>query len=277
MYAFNRADEPSVPRELPSEVLSELMLNLALSPFWFVDLCRPWHDKLVTTDASPSYGFGVAVAGLCKKAVRTIGRRSHDPAFLVRLNRHPNDPIEKPRRGNVLRLALDQAAFKPVLSLKAKHVEHSGGMEMHGLALGMQWLARQSSSHEKRVVFLVDATVVRDAAKKGRTSAPTLKAALRRCGAIALACDWDVHLAYIPSESNPSDWPSRGLQYHRATNRYTNLAPRFDGQLKKRKRSRLELALEAEEKRQAWLHRWCIQHWVGENAYSISCQSGSEM
>ena len=48
VYAFNRANGPSVSRELPSEVLSELLLNLVLSPFWLVDFCRPWHDQLVT-------------------------------------------------------------------------------------------------------------------------------------------------------------------------------------------------------------------------------------
>ena len=219
----------TVVRELPTEVLSELMLNLAMAPFWQVDLCRLWPDDLIATDASPSYGFGVTVARCNKRTVKMVGRGSLDPNFYVRLTRRCNGPLEKPRNGTALRLFLDQSAFKPVLILRSKIIEHSGGMEMNGLALDMRWLSRQVASHEKRVVFLVNATVVRDAGSKGRTSAPTLRKGLRRCGVVALARDWQVHLAYTPSENNPADWPSRGLQYHRATNRYSNLTPRFDG------------------------------------------------
>ena len=64
-YAFNRGDDPGRVRALPSSVLSELMLNIALAPFWEVSLCRPWLDMLVATDASPSYGFGVCQMHPC--------------------------------------------------------------------------------------------------------------------------------------------------------------------------------------------------------------------
>ena len=49
-------------QQLPVEVQSELMLHAALCPFLEADLSRPWLKRVVATDASPAYGFGVSVA-----------------------------------------------------------------------------------------------------------------------------------------------------------------------------------------------------------------------
>ena len=67
-------------RELPPDVLSELMLNVGLAPLWQVNLCRGWHDELVATDASPSFGFGVAAAPCPRSTVRLVGHSSHAKA-----------------------------------------------------------------------------------------------------------------------------------------------------------------------------------------------------
>ena len=85
VYDFSRAAEQTMVRDLPSDALSELMLNIALGPFWQADLRRGWHDEIVATDASPAYGFGVAVATCPRSTVRAIGRSSHQPGSHVRL------------------------------------------------------------------------------------------------------------------------------------------------------------------------------------------------
>ena len=261
VYRFNRGDGQASIRRLPLNVLSELMIHISLFPFLESDLCRVWHDQLVASDASPSFGFGVAVATCSKRLVKQVGRCSHDANVHIRCARERTDAREKPRAGRVLRLDIGQSAFKTVLSMKASHIEHSGGMEAHALALGMRWLARRRCSHSKRVVFLVDATAIRSAAMKGRSSAPTLKKALQRCASVALACDWMVHLDYMPSESMPADWPSRGQPRPKAVNRHVHRIRQRDGTFKDRhKLSKLELTLRAENRRQAWLHKWLDEH-----------------
>ena len=120
VYGFNRAASPSIARAVPSDVLSELMHNLILAPFWEVDLCRRWHNQLVATDASPSYEFGVAANSCPWSLVRKAGQASLDPDSHIRLKLEPHDPLEKPRSGNTVRLPLGQSAFRTVLSKRAE-------------------------------------------------------------------------------------------------------------------------------------------------------------
>ena len=180
--------------------------------------------------------------------------------------------MEKPRSGVPLRLNMTLSAFRAVLSKRAQHVEHSGGMEAHGLTLGMRWLARKRVSHSSRVVFLVDATAVRGAGQKGRTSAPTLTTALRRCAALSLACDWQTHLAYVPSESNAADWPSRGLRRKQEAKRYHG-PKRPDGKVIKYNMSKPEKRLHdfmiKQQRQQKWLSQWCAKHLNADNIDSI--------
>lgn len=280
VYDFTRAGAQDTVRELPPNVLSELMLNVALAPLWQVNLYRGWHDELVATDASPSYGFGVAVAPCLRSTVRLVGRSSHEANSHIRFKREANDPKEQSRSGAPLRLDMTLSAFQPVLSKRASHVGHSGGMEAHALALGMRWLTRWVSSHCKRVVFLVDALALKGAGQKGRTSAPTLRTALRRCAAFALACDWQTHLAYVPSESNAADWPSRGLCRKQVAKRYMGGVERANGKVKKTKMSKpvkrlYDFFLITHERRTAWLDRWCAAHLhdVGATATSDSADT----
>jgi hypothetical protein len=260
VYMFNRASDQSTMRAVPRDVQSELMLNLALLPLCEVDLRRQWLDKVVATDASPSYGFGVSVCHCPRSVTRTVGRASLNSDTVVRMTFDADDPAEKPRAGNTIRLPVKQKQFRTVLSRKADYIDHSGGLEAHGLCLGIQWLARKSEHHASRAVILVDAKAVLGAARKGRTSAPTLRNPLRRCAATALASDILVHLAYTPSESNAADWPSRGLCRRKALNRHKNVILRRDGKVIKYKRSRLEISLDNYKRKAEWLHRWCVEH-----------------
>ena len=129
-------------------------------------------------------------------------------------------------------------------------------MEAHALALGMRWLSRNKESHSQRVVLLIDALAVRGAARKGRTSAPTLTTALKRCAAISLACDWLTHVPYIPSESMPADKASRGLQ----PRRHTGLLQRLDRKIVKPKTSPFDIKWANEQRRHEWLNKWLHDH-----------------
>ena len=81
------------------EVLSELMLNISLCALWEADLRRPWLEKILATDASPVFGFGVTVAKCTRGTARLLGQISEDPDAFVRFTRDDDDPVEKPRSG----------------------------------------------------------------------------------------------------------------------------------------------------------------------------------
>ena len=263
IYGFIRSDGQETMQEVTAAALGEIMLNTALLPCLEVDLRRPWLDHIVATDASPSYGFGVVVAPTTKHTARLIGKASLDPETVVRLTRDVDDPLEKPRAGKTLRLQLRQRSFRTVLSLKAEHIEHSGGMEAHGFALGVRWIARDHHRHGSRAVVLVDAKTVRGAICKGRTSAPTLRRAMRKSAATILAADLQVYTAYTPSESNAADWPSRGLRRRQELSRHKNRTIRGDGKSVKCKPTKLELYDAKHERMQKWLGQWCIDHGIG--------------
>ena len=63
----------------------------------------------------------------------------------------------------------------------------------------------------------MDAQAVRGALQKGRSSAGTLRHPIAQAGAIMLACNLRLRFAYLPSESNPADAPSRGVRVPRAS------------------------------------------------------------
>jgi hypothetical protein len=249
VYAFNRADGQENICSLPAEVVSELMLNIALFPCLEVDLRRPWLDRIVATDASPAYGFGVAVAQCPRSTARLVGKASLNPDTVIRLTRDPDDPLEKLRRGKEVRLTLRQRHFRTVLSVKAKHKDHSGGMEAHVLSLGLRWLARKRECHGTRVPFLVDAKAVLGAAVKGRSSAPTLRHQIRQ--------------------------GSRGLLRRKAVNRHMHVVIRNDGKRVKHRRTKLEIQLEAHHKRMDWLHQWCSKHCIAE-ASDVSASNSTD-
>jgi hypothetical protein len=111
-----------------------------------------------------------------------------------------------------MRLPLCKTEFKRLLSVKARRADHSGGLEAAGVVLGLRRLARDVGLHAHRGAFLVDAQAVQAALQNGRSSAPTLRHACAQAAALALACNWRWRYAYIPSESNPADDPSRGVR-----------------------------------------------------------------
>ncbi len=78
-----------------------------------------------------------------------------------------------------------------------------------------QRLLRQFFRHRgwlgKRLTVLIDSLPVCFAFRNGRSSSGGLMGPLRAIGAMLLATGAKLHAAYVPSECNPADEPSRGL------------------------------------------------------------------
>ena len=210
IYEFMRARPALVARALPDDVLSEVLLNASLFPFWSADLRRPWWPFLPATDASPSFGYGVSIAKCDPMLSRAVAAAAAEHDCVIRLAQEDIDPPELPRAGPELRLPLTQSCFKTVFSICAKSIAHSCAMELDGVKLGLLRICRSARAHGHRGSFLVDAQAVGFALRKGRSSASSLRRGVRAVAAIELAADLRLCFPYLPSESNPADFPSRG-------------------------------------------------------------------
>ena len=210
MYPFVHLQPGGRSLPVPEQVLSEVLHNISLFCFWSADLCRAWWNVLPATDASPSYGFGMSLAKCDASSVRALAAAAADPEHYIRLTCEPGDPSELPRAGNAYRSSLTMSDFKDVFSLQAKVVAHSGAMELQAVKLALLRMTRSPRLHRSRGVVLVDAKAICGALTKGRSSAASLKRGVKAISALVLACELRLHYPYLPSESNPADYPSRG-------------------------------------------------------------------
>ena len=132
------------------------------------------------------------------------------PASIIRLTHRSGDPEELLRTGRDFRIPLSFDDFQTVFSVRASQASHSGAMELHAVKMALLRLTRSQSCHAHRGVVLVDAQAVGYALQKGRSSAGTLRRGVCAVSAISLAADLKLSYPYLPSESNPADFPSRG-------------------------------------------------------------------
>ena len=211
VYDFQRLEPETERRPVPAAVREELCLNMSLLALWTSDLSRPWMPCMPATDASGSFGFGFCLAACEPELVRETAAHAGREDHHIRLCREASDPSERPRCGREKRLPLRRQDFKKVLGIRARRLEHSGALEATAVVIGMRRLSRKPRLHSHRGVFLVDAQAVRAALQKGRSSAGTLRHPVAQAAAVCLACDWRWRFAYLPSESNPADDPSRGV------------------------------------------------------------------
>ena len=142
---------------------------------------------------------------------RSTAAAAASPDCVIRLKRLADDQPEVPRLGQEHRLPLDMDSFKTVFSIRASFDAHSGALEMESVRLALLRLTRSSRLHGHRGVLLVDAQVGGFALRKGRSSATTIWRGCCAVAALELAADLKLVFPYLPSESNPADYPSRGV------------------------------------------------------------------
>ena len=87
---------------------------------------------------------------------------------------------------------------------------------MEAVKLAVLRITRVKRNHSHRGVVLVDAKAVGFAFRKGRSSAGSFKYGVAAFAALCLTADIKLMYPYLPSESNPADYPSRGKRRKRS-------------------------------------------------------------
>ena len=91
----------------------------------------------------------------------------------------------------------------------AKKDERINVLEARAVLTLLRMLSRTKGIRHKRVLVVVDSTVVLHAVTKGRSSSFVFNSVLRAMAAIQLATDFQLVLLGAASKLNPADEPSR--------------------------------------------------------------------
>ena len=95
------------------------------------------------------------------------------------------------------------------MSYSWKQSGHINQLEAIAVLALLKKLGRSKDNHLKRILLMVDNTTVLNILAKGRTSSSLLKPTLRRTAALLLACSLRLVLAWVKSDYNLADGPSR--------------------------------------------------------------------
>ena len=209
VYEFARREPEHKPAAVDQEVLDELLLTAALTPWWTVDLRKPFLESVLATDASTSYGYGGCIADVPIKTVRRMSRLCSQVGEGVTLAGAL--PEATPPDAHRLPLEITKDDFKVIFAVRARQKAHINVLEAEALNIGLSWLLRRPERHGRRIVVLLDSRVAIGAASKGRSSSQALLRCLRRTAALTLAGQLQPYYLYIGTDENPADAPSRGL------------------------------------------------------------------
>ena len=117
-----RGQPEHTPVVVPDEVKDELLCFLCIFPLLSADLSREFEPLILTSDASPDFGFGVAVRRLASPAVaEALSRLSIKRGdFLVCEDDAQESANSWQFKGVAHKLPFPQSSFSVVMSVKAK-------------------------------------------------------------------------------------------------------------------------------------------------------------
>ena len=87
--------------------------------------------------------------------------------------------------------------------------EHINCLELRALVQGLEWRCRKACFGDCRALHLTDSQVALAVAVKGRSSSRALNRLLKRYAALQIGSGVYPLLAWVESEDNPADEPSR--------------------------------------------------------------------
>ena len=208
-------------------VRRELCAVVSLLPLMHAQLDAPTFHRLIASDAS-ELGAGATVTPLTAAVDDTVrplcSSRAH--AYSQALLR--GEPLQRllatpecsraPQWCHLPALAAQYAAYystvtaapwTTIISRRWIYPEHINALELRAVVLVLHWLVTHTTSLGRRALMLLDSQVAHYALTKGRSSAPALLPILRKASALQLAGGVTLSTAWLPSELNPADEPSR--------------------------------------------------------------------
>ena len=211
IYRESEAWDDWTVRDLPSDVLRELACSIALGSMWGVDMRIGHLPFIAATDASSEYGLGGCTAPRTLTSMAALASLAERDGIYVTLA----GVTDKPRTrslGNPHNLGIGLAEFTSIFSVRCHDNDHINIRECKALLFYIRWLLRSKARHRHRVIVLVDSKVVVGAVTKGRSGSRLLNMWVRRIHCLCFAGGIRLMLVYVPSEHNPSDYPSRGVR-----------------------------------------------------------------
>ena len=197
VYAFAQQFKGKTAVAIWPSVELELRTIADLAPLLEVRLSTPWSARTVAYDAS-SLGEGVVFTALSPSEVATYAARPH-----------PFKDTTVPDR--TVHTIPPGVQWTTLIAHQWRYSEHVNILEARSLLAGTRWLASQPALAGLKVLLWGDSSVVTSAAKKGRSSAPSINYQLRQMAAISFKHGLIPHVNWIPTDVNPADPPSRGI------------------------------------------------------------------
>ena len=87
--------------------------------------------------------------------------------------------------------------------------EHINVLEFRAYRNSLKWRTRSAAFQRQSFLHLLDSQVSASIAARGRTSSFRLQGVVRKTNALLLACQLYPVIAFVHSEDNPADVPSR--------------------------------------------------------------------
>ena len=87
--------------------------------------------------------------------------------------------------------------------------EHINILELRAFLAGLQWRLRSEKNIHSKALHLVDSWVILGALAKGRSPSQRLGPLITKVSSLLLAASFTLMLAYVRTDRNPADAPSR--------------------------------------------------------------------
>ena len=100
-------------------------------------------------------------------------------------------------------------AWSTAISIPLRYQSHINVLEMRMYLSAVEWRLRRCSNQGTRFLHLLDSQVCLGVAAKGRSSSHQLNRLCRRLCALLMAGELYPLLAYVATDENPADEPSR--------------------------------------------------------------------
>ena len=206
IFTHHSTSNPNIPANPTVVELRELNNLATLLPLSIVNLRLPWAHLVISADACLS---GAAV--VYHETSPAVAQHLYTH-FLNASPNARNPPDASSPAGikyiRALRDFCNGSKWQLAFTHKWKRTEHISSLEASILTSAVQW-AVSRGLQSQQFLLLTDSSASLGALNKGRSSVPGMLARCRKSAALALAHDVHPRIAFIPTDFNPADGPSR--------------------------------------------------------------------